>query len=88
MHLETALAQVLFKNILAVTGEAGINVDGDQLVVDRRTTSQLLEDVQQGVRVLAPGYGDGDPVALFNQLENADSLTGELIDFATLGIIV
>jgi hypothetical protein len=87
MHLKTALAQVFFKNILAVTRETGINIDSDQLVVNRRTTLQLMEDVHECIGILASGYSDGDSIALFNQIEFADSLTGQLLDFTEMGIV-
>ena len=45
-------------------GNEGIYCDGAKVEPDRRVFLQLVQDVQQCVGVLAPGHGDGDPVAV------------------------
>ncbi len=74
------LLQVLLDHLLAVAGEAGVDVDRHQLIVDRCFFTQRLEDMQQGIGILPAGDADGDPVARLDQVEIADRLADLLFD--------
>jgi hypothetical protein len=52
-----------------------VQVAGQKGEPDRRAALQLLEQVEEGERVLAAGDPDQDPVARLDQLEIRDGAT-------------
>ncbi len=53
-----------------------VQVAGDQRELDGRAALQMLQQVEQGERVLAAGDPDQDPVAGLDQPEVRDGATG------------
>lgn len=79
--LEAMFVQMPFNHLLAKAGEARIDIHRHQLVADGSPAAQRIENMQQGVGVLAAGDADGDPVAVLDQTEITDRLADHFLYF-------
>jgi hypothetical protein len=87
MHLKTTFFKIVFQDIFAVSGKSGIHVNRDQLVIDRCSTLQLTEQMYKRVRILASRDSNSNAITILNKFEVTNRLTGQLFNFAKMGII-
>ena len=85
--LHAALSQIFWQHILGETRLALIEIDRDDVEMQRRAFAQREQDVEQTEAVLAAGHADHDAVAFFDHVEIADRFA-DLAAQALLQLVV